>query len=136
MNQIISGIRIIKMYGWEYAFKAVIEKIRKYAHLTNKVWLFFSINRSEVNKILKGSIFRAITLSYLDTVVPLLMFTMFSVYVSIDEDNTLNPRIIFTVLSLLTNTRLICNYFMSYGIINLSEGVVAINRITVSNDSM
>ena len=29
MNEIISGIRVIKMYGWEYAFKKVIAGIRK-----------------------------------------------------------------------------------------------------------
>ena len=28
MNQVISGIRVIKMYGWEYAFKKLISTIR------------------------------------------------------------------------------------------------------------
>ena len=28
MNQVISGIRVIKMYGWEYAFKTLISNIR------------------------------------------------------------------------------------------------------------
>ena len=30
MNEIISGIRVIKMYGWEYAFKNLIARIRRY----------------------------------------------------------------------------------------------------------
>ena len=29
MNQVISGIRVIKMYGWEYAFKELVVGIRK-----------------------------------------------------------------------------------------------------------
>jgi len=29
MNEVISGIRVIKMYAWEEAFKKVIAKIRK-----------------------------------------------------------------------------------------------------------
>jgi ATP-binding cassette subfamily C (CFTR/MRP) protein 4 len=29
MNEIISGIRVIKMYGWEYAFKEMISQIRR-----------------------------------------------------------------------------------------------------------
>ena len=29
MNEVISGIRIIKMYAWEYAFSNVVESIRK-----------------------------------------------------------------------------------------------------------
>ena len=33
MNEVITGIRVIKMYAWEYAFKRVVTAIRKYAHL-------------------------------------------------------------------------------------------------------
>ena len=29
MNEVISGIRVIKMYAWEYAFSHVIADIRK-----------------------------------------------------------------------------------------------------------
>ena len=29
MNEIISGIKVIKMYGWEYAFQKLIVGIRK-----------------------------------------------------------------------------------------------------------
>ena len=30
MNEIIAGIKVIKMYGWEYAFKKVISRIRRW----------------------------------------------------------------------------------------------------------
>ena len=30
MNEVISGIRVLKMYGWEYAFSRLIAKIRRY----------------------------------------------------------------------------------------------------------
>ena len=30
MNEIISGIRVIKMYGWEYTFSQLIHIIRRY----------------------------------------------------------------------------------------------------------
>ena len=29
MNEVISGIRVIKMYTWEYAFSNVVAAIRK-----------------------------------------------------------------------------------------------------------
>ena len=29
MNEVINGIRVIKMYAWEYAFSDVISAIRK-----------------------------------------------------------------------------------------------------------
>ena len=30
MNEIISGIRVIKMYAWEYAFRKVVTKLRRW----------------------------------------------------------------------------------------------------------
>ena len=30
MNEVITGIRVIKMYAWEYAFKDLVDGIRKY----------------------------------------------------------------------------------------------------------
>ena len=29
MNEVITGIRVIKMYAWEYAFKKMVDDIRK-----------------------------------------------------------------------------------------------------------
>ena len=29
MNEIISGIRVIKMYAWEYAFRDIVATIRR-----------------------------------------------------------------------------------------------------------
>ena len=29
MNEVISGIRVIKMYAWEYAFKDLVATIRR-----------------------------------------------------------------------------------------------------------
>ena len=29
MNEVITGIRVIKMYAWEYAFRRVVTKLRK-----------------------------------------------------------------------------------------------------------
>ena len=32
MNEIISGIRVVKMYGWEYAFHQLIGSLRRCVH--------------------------------------------------------------------------------------------------------
>ena len=29
MNEIITGVKVIKMYAWEYAFKAVVSRLRR-----------------------------------------------------------------------------------------------------------
>ena len=30
MNEIISGIRVVKMYAWDYAFKKLIKQLRRF----------------------------------------------------------------------------------------------------------
>lgn len=30
MNEVISGIRVIKMYGWEKPFAALVDEVRRY----------------------------------------------------------------------------------------------------------
>ena len=37
MNEVITGIRVIKMYAWEYAFKDLVAGIRKYDLKTLKL---------------------------------------------------------------------------------------------------
>ena len=33
MNEVITGIRVIKMYAWEYAFSDVVNKMRRYMYM-------------------------------------------------------------------------------------------------------
>jgi len=33
MNEVISGIRVIKMYAWEYAFRKVVTKLRRWENI-------------------------------------------------------------------------------------------------------
>ena len=33
MNEVISGIRVIKMYAWEYAVRDLVQVLRKYGYL-------------------------------------------------------------------------------------------------------
>ena len=33
MNEIISGMRLIKMYAWEWAFHEYVKKIRKFVYI-------------------------------------------------------------------------------------------------------
>lgn len=31
MNEVITGIRVIKMYGWEKPFAALVDEVRRYS---------------------------------------------------------------------------------------------------------
>lgn len=33
MNEVISGIRVIKMYGWEKPFASLVNEVRRYIHV-------------------------------------------------------------------------------------------------------
>ena len=82
--------------------------------------------------ILKGAVIRVINLSYYDVSLAVILCIVFSVYVSIDESNVLTPKRVFTTLSLLSFVRLISLHFMIASFIQISEGRVALKRITVS----
>ena len=75
---------------------------------------------------------RVINLSYYDISLPLILFIVFSVYVSVDENNVLTSKKVFTTLSLLSFVRLISLKFLVTSVIQISEGRVALNRISVS----
>lgn len=113
MNEVISGIRVIKMYGWEYAFERLVANIRK----------------KEVNIILKSSVIRAINLSYYVIALPTIMFVVFSVYASMEGINSLSPKKVFTTFSLLTYVRLTSINFLVKGTIQVAEAKVALQRI-------
>ena len=39
MNEIISGIRVVKMYAWDYAFKKLIKQLRRFVILYYEQYL-------------------------------------------------------------------------------------------------
>ena len=43
MNEVITGIRVIKMYAWEYAFKHVVSKLRKYVYTLTLLSVYIDI---------------------------------------------------------------------------------------------
>ena len=59
------------------------------------------------------------------------MFTVFAVYVHIDENNRLSPKKVFTTFSLLTYVRLIFLTYLVKAIVLIAEARVALKRIVV-----
>ncbi|XP_019850009.1 PREDICTED: multidrug resistance-associated protein 4-like isoform X2 [Amphimedon queenslandica] len=108
MNEVISGIRVIKMYAWEYAFSNVVSAIRK----------------SEIFMMFKYFMFFAISNFYKSISITLSMFLVFSVYVNISDEG-LTPRKVFVSLSLITFVR-----FTSIHFFILCMHVLAIARVS------
>ncbi|XP_038064939.1 multidrug resistance-associated protein 4-like [Patiria miniata] len=111
MNEVISGIRVIKIYAWEHSFGKLVAESRE----------------KEVRKILHSAYLRAI-IGALRFDVPLLTtFITFIVYASLG--NPVTPSKVFPVLALFYSARTCLSKNFPSGVMYLSEGLVSIRRI-------
>ncbi|XP_071956886.1 ATP-binding cassette sub-family C member 4-like [Antedon mediterranea] len=113
MNEIISGMRVIKMYAWEKPFGHLVSESR----------------RREIWKIRKSSLLRGTNLAFLFTTTSLVSFATFVVYSL--TGNTLTSRKVYLAIPLFNVLRLLISLFLPYGIITTTEAVVSIRRIKV-----
>ena len=102
MNEIISGMRLIKMYAWEWAFHEYVKKIRKSViyrliNLFLNCALLFAC-RKESRIISQASTVYIFDSAFYYLALTLLGFVTFSTYAS--TENTLSPRKVFTSLTL------------------------------------
>ncbi len=86
-------------------------------------------NRSESFLILKSATVRAAGLSLTVVSLPIMTFVVFSVYTA--TGGVLTPKKVFTVLSLIINLKLHGVHAVVYTAVAISEGLVAISRISV-----
>ena len=90
MNEILSGIRVIKMYGWEEAFMDIVSKMRlqEIRHISHVAY--------------SNSVF-----TFMWTVTPVLIsLSTFTVYVLVDESHVLDPKKVFFCLSVFNLVRM------------------------------
>eukprot|EP00731_Ephydatia_muelleri_P021947 Em0014g538a len=113
MNEIISGMRVIKMYGWEDAFRRVVNQLRSKESLC----------------VLKAGLLNGSNLAIEYMTVPVMMFGIFSVHMA--SGGTLTTRSIFTALSLLTLLQKYVIRLYVKGVFSLIELNVAISRIKI-----
>ena len=130
MNEIISGMRLIKMYAWEWAFHEYVKRIRKLAVIYQFTRYLYYRCRKESKIITQASVIQIINSVLFYTSISLLNFTTFSTYAGLG--NTLSPKVVFTAITLLSFIRLYCVQFFVLGFLGLSELLVAVKRIEVS----
>ncbi|KAK2714333.1 hypothetical protein QYM36_008785, partial [Artemia franciscana] len=84
INEILNGMKVLKLYAWEPSFQAQVEDIRQ----------------KEV-KVLKKAAFLSATTTMLWTCAPFMVaLATFSVYVLTDPNNILNPQKAFVAMTL------------------------------------
>uniref|UniRef100_A0A672ZTF0 ATP-binding cassette, sub-family C (CFTR/MRP), member 4 n=1 Tax=Sphaeramia orbicularis TaxID=375764 RepID=A0A672ZTF0_9TELE len=118
MNEVVSGIRIIKMYAWEKPFAALVSDVR----------------RKEISKIMKSSYLRGLNMASFFCASKIIVFITFTLYVLLG--NKMSASRVFVTVSLYTAVRLTVTLFFPCAIEKLFEARVSIRRIQVLNLSL
>ncbi|GLD66233.1 multidrug resistance-associated protein 4-like protein [Lates japonicus] len=111
MNEVISGIRVIKMYGWEKPFAALVDEVR----------------RLEISKIMKSSYLRGLNMASFFVASKINIFITVCVYVL--NGNKLSASRVFMAVSLYGAVRLTITLFFPFAIEKVSESLISIRRI-------
>ncbi|KAF6375882.1 ATP binding cassette subfamily C member 4 [Rhinolophus ferrumequinum] len=111
MNEVITGIRIIKMYAWEKSFADLITNLR----------------RKEISKILRSSYLRGMNLASFLVAGKVIVFVTFTTYVLLGHVITASR--VFVAVTLYGAVRLTVTLFFPSAIEKVSETVVSIRRI-------
>ncbi|XP_072240527.1 ATP-binding cassette sub-family C member 4-like isoform X2 [Leuresthes tenuis] len=111
MNEVVSGIRIIKMYAWEKPLSALVTEVR----------------RKEISQVLKSSYLRGLNMASFFASSKITVFITFTVFALLG--NPITARSVFVTVSLYGTIKLTVTLFFPLAIEKLSETVVSIRRI-------
>nr|XP_023396693.1 multidrug resistance-associated protein 1 isoform X3 [Loxodonta africana] len=114
MNEILNGIKVLKLYAWELAFKDKVLAIRQ-----------------EELKVLKKSAYLAAVGTFTWVCTPFLVaLSTFAVYVTIDKDNILDAQKAFVSLALFNILRFPLN-ILPMVISSIVQASVSLKRLRI-----
>ncbi|XP_076004915.1 ATP-binding cassette sub-family C member 4-like isoform X2 [Genypterus blacodes] len=111
MNEVVSGMRIIKMYAWEKPFAALVSEVRS----------------KEISKIMMSSYLRGLNMGSFFCASKIILFVTFTLYVLLG--NTISASRVFVTVSLYSAVRLTVTLFFPAAIEKLFETRVSVQRI-------
>uniref|UniRef100_A0A8C0B8P8 ATP binding cassette subfamily C member 4 n=1 Tax=Buteo japonicus TaxID=224669 RepID=A0A8C0B8P8_9AVES len=111
MNEVISGMKIIKMYAWEKSFAELVNGLR----------------RKEIAMVMKSSYLRGLNLASFFVASKITVFMTFMAYVLLG--NVISASRVFVAVSLYGAVRLTVTLFFPSAVERVSEAVVSIRRI-------
>ncbi|CAH1987635.1 unnamed protein product [Acanthoscelides obtectus] len=112
MNEIISGIQVIKMYAWEKSFAKLVHTAR----------------RLEINLIRKTSFMRGVILSFIMFSTRLSIFVSILYYV-LSGNTDITAEKVFVITSFYNILRQTMTVFFPQGISQVAEAKVSIRRL-------
>ncbi|NXQ70784.1 MRP4 protein, partial [Quiscalus mexicanus] len=111
MNEVISGMKIIKMYAWEKSFAELVNGLR----------------RKEIAMVMKSSYLRGLNLASFFVASKITVFMTFLAYVLLG--NVISASRVFVAVSLYGAVRLTVTLFFPSAVERVSESVISIRRI-------
>ncbi|KAK1170047.1 multidrug resistance-associated protein 4-like [Acipenser oxyrinchus oxyrinchus] len=111
MNEVVSGMRIIKMYAWEKPFAKLVTEIR----------------RKEISKVKKSSYLRGMNMASFFVASKIILFITFTTFVLLG--NPISASKVFVTVSLYSAVRLTVTLFFPSAIERASETMISIRRI-------
>ncbi|NWR88374.1 MRP4 protein, partial [Furnarius figulus] len=111
MNEVISGMKIIKMYAWENSFAELVNGLR----------------RKEIAMVMKSSYLRGLNLASFFVASKITVFMTFMAYVLLG--NFISASRVFVAVSLYGAVRLTVTLFFPAAVERVSEAVISIRRI-------
>ncbi|XP_030063833.1 ATP-binding cassette sub-family C member 3 isoform X2 [Microcaecilia unicolor] len=112
MNEILNGIKVLKLYAWETSFQEKVLEIRQ----------------NELRILKKSAYLRALSIFVWTSAPFLVAVTTFAVYVTVDETNVLDAEKAFVSLALFNILRFPLSMFPQV-ISNLAQTSVSLTRI-------
>uniref|UniRef100_A0A3Q2Y4J8 Multidrug resistance-associated protein 4 n=1 Tax=Hippocampus comes TaxID=109280 RepID=A0A3Q2Y4J8_HIPCM len=113
MNEVLSGIRVIKMCGWEKPFAVLVDEVR----------------RMEISKVMKSSYLRGLNMASFFVANKLIIFLTVCVYVLTGKQ--LSSSTVFMAVSLYGAVKLTITLFFPFAIEKVSDSLISIQRIQV-----
>ncbi|XP_019738045.1 multidrug resistance-associated protein 4-like isoform X2 [Hippocampus comes] len=111
MNEVLSGIRVIKMCGWEKPFAVLVDEVR----------------RMEISKVMKSSYLRGLNMASFFVANKLIIFLTVCVYVLTGKQ--LSSSTVFMAVSLYGAVKLTITLFFPFAIEKVSDSLISIQRI-------
>ncbi|XP_012669991.1 ATP-binding cassette sub-family C member 3 isoform X2 [Clupea harengus] len=112
MNEILNGIKVLKLYAWEKSFQEKVLEIRQ----------------KELNVLRKTAYLSALSIMAWTTAPFMVALTSFAVYVMVDENNVLDAQKAFVSLSLFNILRFPLN-MLPQVISSIVQASVSLKRI-------
>ncbi|XP_062841068.1 multidrug resistance-associated protein 1 [Trichomycterus rosablanca] len=112
MNEILNGIKILKFYAWEKAFERKILNFRE----------------KELAAMKTSQILYSVSIASFNSSTFLVAFTMFSVYVSIHEENVLDAEKIFVSMALINILKTPLSQ-LPFSISTITQAIVSLRRL-------